>query len=56
MMSDVVIVMNGLPTVAAAAVAPCADYGEPDSIKVLISLSEIERYFFVATLEQYGVD
>jgi len=55
-MSDDVIEMNGLPTGAPAAVAPGTDSGAPDAIKVGMSLSDIERYFILATLEQYGGD
>ncbi|HET7496905.1 MAG TPA: sigma-54 dependent transcriptional regulator [Candidatus Eisenbacteria bacterium] len=54
-MSDEVIEMDALPTNPVAAVA-AADGGTPDAIKVGMSLSDIERYFILATLEQYGGD
>ena len=54
-MSDEVIEMDALPTNPVVAVA-AADGGTPDAIKVGMSLSDIERYFILATLEQYGGD
>jgi DNA-binding NtrC family response regulator len=55
-MSDEVIEMDALPTGAAAVAPPSADGSTPDAIKVGMSLSDIERYFILATLEQYGGD
>jgi len=54
-MSDEVIEMDALPTGAAAA-ASGGESGTPDGIKVGMSLADIERYFILATLEQYGGD
>jgi len=55
-MCDEVIEMDALPTGAAATVAAAGDGAAPDGIKVGMSLSDIERYFILATLEQYGGD
>jgi DNA-binding NtrC family response regulator len=55
-MSDELIEMDALPTGAAAAVPTGTDSPAPDAIKVGMSLSDIERYFILATLEQYGGD
>ncbi|MGE5179885.1 MAG: sigma-54-dependent transcriptional regulator [Bacteroidota bacterium] len=55
-MSDEVIEMDALPTGAAAVAPSGADSSAPEGIKVGMSLADIERYFILATLEQYGGD
>ncbi|HYJ32765.1 MAG TPA: sigma-54 dependent transcriptional regulator [Candidatus Binatia bacterium] len=55
-MSDEVIEMDALPVNAAAAATAAGDGAAPEAIKVGMSLSDIERYFILATLEQYGGD
>jgi two-component system, NtrC family, response regulator AtoC len=55
-MSDEVMEMDALPTGASSTVSAGGDGGTPDAIKVGMSLSDIERYFILATLEQYGGD
>ena len=55
-LSDDTIEMDALPTSVVAAPAASADPGTPDGIRVGMSLSDIERFFILATLEQYGGD
>jgi DNA-binding NtrC family response regulator len=55
-LSDDTIEMDALPTSVVAAPAASAEPGTPDGIRVGMSLSDIERFFILATLEQYGGD
>jgi two-component system, NtrC family, response regulator HydG len=55
-LSDETIEMDALPTGAAAVAPSGGDSGAPEGIKVGMSLADIERYFILATLEQYGGD
>jgi DNA-binding NtrC family response regulator len=55
-LSDDTIEMDALPTSVVAAPAASPEPGTPDGIRVGMSLSDIERFFILATLEQYGGD
>ncbi len=55
-LSDDTIEMDTLPTSVVTAPAASAEPGTPDGIRVGMSLSDIERFFILATLEQYGGD
>jgi DNA-binding NtrC family response regulator len=55
-LSDDTIEMDALPTSVVAAPAASAEPGTPDGIRVGMSLADIERFFILATLEQYGGD
>jgi two-component system, NtrC family, response regulator AtoC len=55
-LSDDTIEMDTLPTSVVAAPTASAEPGTPDGIRVGMSLSDIERFFILATLEQYGGD
>jgi len=50
------IEMDQLPTTVAPVAPSGGDSNTPDGIKVGMSLSDIERFFILATLEQYGGD
>jgi two-component system response regulator AtoC len=54
-LADEVIEMDALPT-GVVAVAATGSEPAPDGIKVGMSLADIERYFILATLEQFGGD
>src|SRR5258706_2485190 len=55
-LADDTIEMDALPTSVAVTPAAGAEPGAPDGIRVGMSLSDIERFFILATLEQYGGD
>jgi DNA-binding NtrC family response regulator len=57
-LADQVIEMDALPSGGAVVAAPTGgtDTSTPDGIKVGMSLADIERYFILATLEQFGGD
>ena len=55
-LSDETIEMDALPTSVPLASSSGADSATPDGIKVGMSLADIERFFILATLEQYGGD
>jgi DNA-binding NtrC family response regulator len=48
--------LDGLPVATAPGAGPSSGGAAPDAIRVGMSLAELERYFILATLEQYGGD
>jgi DNA-binding NtrC family response regulator len=48
--------LDGLPVATPAGAGPSTGGATPDAIRVGMSLAELERYFILATLEQYGGD
>jgi DNA-binding NtrC family response regulator len=55
-LADEVVEMDALPAGGAVTASPAPESGAPEGIKVGMSLSDIERYFILATLEQCGGD
>jgi DNA-binding NtrC family response regulator len=55
-LADEVIEMDALPTGGHVSAPAAPEAGTPEGIQVGMSLSDIERYFILATLEKFGGD
>jgi two-component system, NtrC family, response regulator AtoC len=55
-LADEVVEMDALPAGGVVSVPVTSEPGAPEGIRVGMSLADIERYFILATLEQFGGD